>query len=39
MSDINKIIRVLDLSQSDARDGTLDRIVKFILFSYLKISV
>lgn len=33
MVDINKIIRVLDLSQSDARDGTLDGIVKFILYS------
>ena len=33
MSNINKIIRVLDLSQSDAREGTLDGIVKFIIYS------
>lgn len=33
MADINKIIRVLDLSQSDAREGTLDGIVKFIVYS------
>jgi len=33
MANINKIIRVLDLSQSDAREGTLDGIVKFILYS------
>jgi hypothetical protein len=32
MSDINKIIRVLDLSQSEAREGTLDGIVKFIIY-------
>ncbi|MBK5210445.1 MAG: hypothetical protein JJE44_13230 [Flavobacteriaceae bacterium] len=32
MADINKIIRVLDLSQSDAREGTLDGIVKFIIY-------
>lgn len=32
MADLNKIIRVLDLSQSDAREGTLDGIVKYILY-------
>lgn len=39
MTDINKIIRVLDLSQSDARDGTLDGIVKFILYSKGEVGV
>jgi hypothetical protein len=33
MTDINKIIRVLDLSKSDARDGTLDGIIKYIIFN------
>ncbi|WP_350285780.1 hypothetical protein [uncultured Croceitalea sp.] len=33
MSDINKIIRVLDLSKSDARDGTLDGIIKYIIYN------
>mgnify|MGYP001101922766 CR=1 FL=1 len=33
MTDINKIIRVLDLSQSEAREGTLDGILKYILYS------
>jgi hypothetical protein len=32
MANINKIIRVLDLSQSDAREDTLDGIVKYILY-------
>lgn len=33
MADINKIIRVLDLSQSAAREETLYGIVKFILYT------
>ena len=39
MADLNKIIRVLDLSQSSTRDETLKGIVKFIIYSKQDVGI